>query len=62
MGKFMNINKIMRHTFLIFSFLIIFFVPQAHCLELKKVIIMPFEVYSNYDKAAIRESLYKNLS
>jgi len=62
MGKFMNINKIMRHTFLIFLFSIIFFTPQAHCLESKKIIIMPFEIYTNYDKAAIRESLYKNLS
>jgi outer membrane protein insertion porin family len=61
MGKFMNINKIMRHTFLIISFLIIFFVPQAHAKELKKIIIMPFEIYTNYDKTAIRESLYKKI-
>ncbi len=62
MGKFMNINKIMRHTFLIFLFSLIFFTPQAHCLESKKIIIMPFEIYTNYDKTAIRESLYKKLS
>ncbi|MGA9108659.1 MAG: POTRA domain-containing protein, partial [Smithella sp.] len=31
-------------------------------MELKKIIIMPFEIYSNYDKSAVRESLYKNLS
>ncbi|MFZ1035868.1 MAG: outer membrane protein assembly factor BamA, partial [Smithella sp.] len=31
-------------------------------MELKRIIIMPFEIYSNYDKSAIRESLYKNLS
>jgi outer membrane protein insertion porin family len=62
MGKFMNINKIMRQTFLTFLFFVIFFAPQAQCQELKKIMIMPFEIYSNYDKSAIRESLYKNLS
>ena len=31
-------------------------------MELKKIMIMPFEIYSNYDKTAIRESFYKNLS
>ena len=62
MGKFMNINKIMRQTLLTLLFFIIFFVPRAHCMELKKIMIMPFEIYSNYDKSAIRESLYKNLS
>ena len=62
MGKFMNINKIMRQTLLTFLFFIILFVPQAHSLEVKKIIIMPFEIYSNYDKSSIRESLYKNLS
>ena len=58
----MNINKIMRKTFLVFLFFIISFVPQAHSLEIKKVIVMPFEIYSNYDKSAVRKSLYKNLS
>jgi outer membrane protein insertion porin family len=62
MGKFMNINKIMRQTLLTFLFFIILFAPQAQCQELKKIMIMPFEIYSNYDKSAIRESLYKNLS
>lgn len=58
----MNINKIMQQTFLIFLFFMILFVPQARCMESKKIVIMPFEIYSNYDKSAIRESLYKNLS
>jgi outer membrane protein insertion porin family len=61
MGRFMNI-KIMRNTFLFFLFCIVFYAPQAHCTEIKKIIIMPFEIYSNYDKTAIRESLYKKLS
>jgi len=62
MGKFMNINKIMRQTLLTFLFFIILFAPQAHGQESKKMMIMPFEIYSNYDKSTIRESLYKNLS
>ncbi|MGA2553445.1 MAG: outer membrane protein assembly factor BamA [Smithella sp.] len=58
----MNINKIMRQTLLTFLFFIILFAPQAHGQESKKMMIMPFEIYSNYDKSTIRESLYKNLS
>ena len=58
----MNTNKIMRQTLLAFLLLVILFVPQAHSMEAKKIMIMPFEIYSNDDKSAIRESLYKNLS
>ena len=58
----MNINKIMRQTLLLFLLLVILFVPQAHSMEAKKIMIMPFEIYSNDDKSAIRESLYNNLS
>jgi len=61
MGKFMNINKIVCKTLFIFSLLIILFVPQARSGELKKIIVMPFDVYSNKDKTIIRESFYKNL-
>ena len=46
----MNINKIACKIFLIFLLFIILFVPQAHSEELKKIIVMPFEVYSNQDK------------
>ncbi|HUN56141.1 MAG TPA: outer membrane protein assembly factor BamA [Smithella sp.] len=58
----MNINKLILQTLLTFLLFIILFAPKAHCLEEKKIMIMPFEIYSNYDKSAIRESLYKNLS
>ena len=61
MVKFMNINKIACKILFVFSLLIIFFIPQAHSQELKKIMVMPFEVYSNQDKTAIRESFYKNL-
>jgi outer membrane protein insertion porin family len=62
MGKFMNINKLfckILSTFLVFIF---FVAPQVHSQEVKKIIILPFEIYSNQDKSAIRESLHKNLS
>jgi len=54
----MNINKALRKTFLIFLFFMICWIPQAHSLESKKVMVMPFEVFSNYDKSSVRESLY----
>jgi outer membrane protein insertion porin family len=41
--------------------LIIFLIPQVHSQELKKISVMPFEVYSSGNSAAIKESLYKNL-
>ena len=57
----MTINKIACQTFLIFLLLIIFFIPQAHSQELKKISVLPFEIYSSGNIAAIKESLYKNL-
>jgi outer membrane protein insertion porin family len=61
MGEFMTINKIVCQTCLIFLLLIIFFIPQVHSQELKKISVLPFEVYSNGNGTAIKESLYKNL-
>lgn len=58
----MNINKLACNIFLILAFIIIFLVPQGHSEEVKKIIVMPFEIYSNQDKNSIRESCYKNLS
>jgi len=57
----MTTNKIVCQTYLIFLLLILFFVPQVHSQELKKISILPFEVYSSGNSAAIKESLYKNL-
>jgi outer membrane protein insertion porin family len=61
MGEFMTINKIVCQTCLIFLLLILFLIPQAHSQELKKISVLPFEVYSSGNSAAIKESLYKNL-
>ncbi len=58
----MNIKKIVCKISLIFLFFIMVFVPRADSEETQKIMVMPFEVYSNQDKSAIRESFYKNLS
>ena len=57
----MTINKIVCQACLIFLLLILFLIPQAHSQELKKISILPFEVYSSGNSDAIKESLYKNL-
>jgi len=57
----MTINKIVCQTYLIFLLLILFLIPEAHSQELKKISVLPFEVYSSGNSAAIKESLYKNL-
>jgi outer membrane protein insertion porin family len=62
MGEFMTINKIVFQKCLICLLLILFFVPQVRSQELKKISVMPFEVYSSGNNAAIKESLYNNLS
>lgn len=58
----MNINKTACRLSLIFLFFIILLVPRAYPEEIKKIIVMPFEIYSHQDKAALRESFYRNLS
>lgn len=62
MGKFMTINKIFRQACLIFLFMLTFFIPGAYSEELKKIMIMPFDVYSIGNKASIQKSFYKDLS
>jgi len=57
----MTINKIVCQTCLIILFLIISFTHHAYSQELKKISVLPFEVYSRGNIAAIKESLYKNL-
>ena len=58
----MNINEKTRTLSFIILFLMVLFVPQVQAEELKKIVVMPFEIFSNQDKTALRESLYKNLS
>ncbi len=62
MGKFMTINKIIRQACLFFLLMLTFYIPGAHAEELKKILVMPFDVYSIGNKTFIQKSLYKNLS
>ncbi|MDD5523717.1 MAG: outer membrane protein assembly factor BamA [Smithella sp.] len=58
----MTINKIVFQKYLFFLLLILFFVPSVYSEELKKISVLPFEVYSSGNSAAIKESLYKSLN
>lgn len=62
MGKFMTIHRIVRQIILFFSLFLILAVPPSYAQELKKIMVLPFEVYSNQDTKMIRESLYSSLS
>ncbi len=61
MEKFMIIIKTIRYTCLTLFFLTITFLSAAHSQEVKKLSIMPFEIYSKGDGTAIKDSLYKTL-
>ncbi len=62
MGKFMTITRMPRRIFLIILLFLMCFASPSDAQEVKKIMVLPFEVYSNQDTKAIRESLYKNLS
>jgi TolB-like protein len=62
MEKFMTIHRMIRKIILFFSLFLILAVPPSYAQELKKIMAMPFEVYSNQDTKMIRESLYNRLS
>ena len=61
MEKFMIIIKTIRYTCLTLFFLTITFLSVAHSQEVKKLSILPFEIYSKGDGTAIKDSLYKSL-
>ena len=61
MEKFMIIIKTIRYTCLTLFFLTITFLSAAHSQEVKKIIILPFDIYSKGDDTAIKDSLYKSL-
>jgi outer membrane protein insertion porin family len=61
MGKFMTTNKLLRQFIIIALICLSLFIPQVYSQETKKIAVMPFDIYSNYDKASLRQSLYQNL-
>lgn len=58
----MIINKIARQVWLTIFLLLLFPLTPTYAQELKKISILPFEVFSKEDSAAIKESLYKKMS
>ena len=61
MEKFMTIIKTVRYTCLTLFFLTVTLLSAAHSQEVKKISILPFEIYSKGNDTAIRNSLYKSL-
>jgi outer membrane protein insertion porin family len=61
MEKFMNTSKKSFKISLALLLFVFLFVSPAYSEDLKKIVVMPFEVFSNQDKTVIRESFYKNL-
>jgi outer membrane protein insertion porin family len=62
MGKFMIINKMKWQTISFILLALLFLIPQAQAQELKKIVLLPFDVYSKGDSAAIKKILYQNLT
>jgi outer membrane protein insertion porin family len=60
--KFMIINKRLIKIFLRVSLLILLLIPQVHAQELKKFVVMPFEINSKAVNSDIKKTLYLNLS
>lgn len=57
----MIIAKTVRYACITLFFLIITFLSAAHSQEVKKMSILPFEIYSKGDDTATRDLLYKSL-
>ncbi len=55
----MIMNKITRHFNLICLVMLVLLLLPAQAQEVKKVTLLPFEIYSKENKAAIQESLYR---
>lgn len=58
----MTINKNIYKSCLAFLFLAFVLVTQASAQEVKKIAVMPFEVYSKADNAALRKTIFQKLS
>ncbi len=61
MEKFMTINKTIGYICLILFFLTVTFPSAAHSQEVKKITILPFEIYSKGNATILKDSLYKSL-
>jgi outer membrane protein insertion porin family len=55
----MIMNKITRHLNLICLVMLVLLLIPAQAQEVKKITVLPFEIYSKENKVAIQESLYR---
>lgn len=55
----MIMNRITRHFNLICLVMLVLLLLPAQAQEVKKVTVLPFEIYSKENKAAIQEALYR---
>ena len=60
-GKFIIMNKIIRLVNLVCLFILVLFSMPAPAQDLKKISVLPFEIYSKGDKVAIQELLYQKI-
>ncbi len=57
----MIMNRITRHFNLICLAMLVLLLLPAQAQEVKKITVLPFEIYSKENKAAIQESLYRKI-
>ena len=58
----MTINKNIYRACLALLFLAFVLVTQVSAQEIKKIAVMPFEIYSKADSAALRKTLFQKLT
>ena len=58
----MTINKTIYKVCLSLLFLAFVLVTQVSAQEIKKIVVMPFEIYSKEDNAALRKTLFQKLT
>lgn len=57
----MTINKYIYRTCLTLFFLLLAFATNVPAQEIKKIAVMPFEIYSNANNAALQKTLFQKL-
>jgi outer membrane protein insertion porin family len=58
----MTINKNLLKTILALVLLAVFAVPPVAAQEIKKIAVLPFDIYSKGDNTALRKTLFQKLS
>ncbi len=57
----MIMNKITRHFNLICLVMLVLLLLPAQAQEVKKITVLPFEIYTKENKSAIQEALYRKM-